>query len=174
MCGRKIPRTRPARIFLPQMFLPNGLAGSRDATKPGPRLTRSNEVAETIPRPSCPRKPRNRGCGVLKVAPGFDWRILAVSIQSRYVSRMKRRPPIGVGLDLGPCREIRTDRRSQFPARTKVRPYTLLHRYGSAPLAPAARRRSGKPRHRRTSVRRRRASRAVDGQAAAPSFRRWL
>ena len=32
---------------------------------------------------------------------------------------MKRRTPIGVGLDLGPCHEIRTDRRFQFPARTK-------------------------------------------------------
>ena len=45
-------------------------------------------------------------------------------------SLMKRLTPNRAGLDLGPCLENRTDFRSAFEARTKVRPYRSLHRFG--------------------------------------------
>jgi hypothetical protein len=43
---------------------------------------------------------------------------------------MTERKPMGEGLDLGPATENRIELRSVFQARTKVRPYTHLHRYG--------------------------------------------
>ena len=55
---------------------------------------------------------------------------LAVPMQSNYVSRINSLTPIGVGLDLGPRLEDRTGFPSAFPARTKVRPYSPLNRFG--------------------------------------------
>jgi hypothetical protein len=43
---------------------------------------------------------------------------------------MTERTPTGVGLDLGPAIENRMELRSAFQARSKVRPYTQLHRFG--------------------------------------------
>jgi hypothetical protein len=50
-------------------------------------------------------------------------------MQSKPTTQMTRQTNLGVGRDLGPAAVPRPDRPSEFPARTKVRPYRSPHFY---------------------------------------------
>ena len=70
--GRKIPRTHPARIFLPPIFLSKGLVACGDATKPRPGLTRRRSLAETPRRGGGRRRVVVRLLGSQPDCPGIQ------------------------------------------------------------------------------------------------------